>query len=261
MDIRQRVVIDAGHGGEYDPGAVFEGRQEKDDNLRLALAVGDILENNGVEVIFTRVTDVYDTPYEKADMANEAEADFFVSIHRNAMPVPGTGSGASVLVYEDSGTAAVLAENILKNLVELGLKDQGIEERPGLVVLRKTQMPAVLAEVGFIDNPSDNAFLDRNFDAIARAIADGILTTLREQKEQTPLYYQVQTGAFRDRGRAMRLAGELQSAGFPAFIVYDEGLYKVRVGAFLDMENGIRMEQNVKRAGYPAYLVREAAIY
>lgn len=178
--------------------------------------------------------------------------------HRNAMPVPGTGSGASVLVYEDSGTAAVLAENILKNLVELGLKDQGIEERPGLVVLRKTQMPAVLAEVGFIDNPSDNAFLDRNFDAIARAIADGILTTLREQKEQTPLYYQVQTGAFRDRGRAMRLAGELQSAGFPAFIVYDEGLYKVRVGAFLDMENGIRMEQNVKRAGSPAYLVREA---
>ena len=119
----------------------------------------------------------------------------------------------------------------------------------------------MLAEVGFIDNPSDNAFFDRNFDAIARAIADGILTTLREQKEQTPLYYQVQTGAFRDRGRAMRLAGELQSAGFPAFIVYDEGLYKVRVGAFLDMENGIRMEQNVKRAGYPAYLVREAAIY
>ena len=59
----------------------------------------------------------------------------------------------------------------------------------------------------------------------------------------------------------MRLAGELQSGRFPAFIVYDEGLYKVRVGAFLDMENGIRMEQNVKRAGYPAYLVREAAIY
>ena len=53
----------------------------------------------------------------------------------------------------------------------------------------------------------------------------------------------------------------LESAGFPVFIVYDEGLYKVRVGAFSDMENGIRMEQNVKQAGYPAYLVREAAIY
>ena len=107
----------------------------------------------------------------------------------------------------------------------------------------------------------DNAFFDRNFDAIAKAIADGILATLRQQKEQTSLYYQVQTGAFKDRARAMRLAGELQSTGFPAFIVYDEGLYKVRVGAFSDMENGIRMEQNVKQAGYPAYLVREAAIY
>ena len=59
----------------------------------------------------------------------------------------------------------------------------------------------------------------------------------------------------------MGLAKELQSAGFPVFIVYDEGLYKVRVGAFSDMANGIRMEQNVKQAGYPAYLVREAAIY
>lgn len=87
------------------------------------------------------------------------------------------------------------------------MKDQGIEERPGLVVLRKTQMPAVLAEVGFIDNPSDNAFLDRNFDAIARAIADGILTTLREQKEQTPLYYQVQTGAFRVRMKGHETGG------------------------------------------------------
>ncbi len=64
--------------------------------------------------MYTRTTDVYDRPQEKAEIANRSGADLFVSIHRNAMPVPGTGSGASVLVYEDSGTAAVLAENILK---------------------------------------------------------------------------------------------------------------------------------------------------
>ena len=60
------IVIDAGHGGA-DPGAVFEGRQEKDDTLRLALAVGKILEENGQNVIYTRTTDVYQTPFQKAE--------------------------------------------------------------------------------------------------------------------------------------------------------------------------------------------------
>ena len=70
------IVIDAGHGGS-DPGAVFEGRQEKDDTLRLALAVGKILEENGQNVIYTRTTDIYQTPFQKATIANEAGADFF----------------------------------------------------------------------------------------------------------------------------------------------------------------------------------------
>ena len=65
------IVIDAGHGGA-DPGAVFEGRQEKDDTLRLALAVGKILEENGQNVIYTRTTDVYQTPFQKATIGNEA---------------------------------------------------------------------------------------------------------------------------------------------------------------------------------------------
>lgn len=59
------IMLDAGHGGQ-DPGAVYKGRQEKDDNLKLALAVGKILENNGINVLYTRTTDVYQTPFEKA---------------------------------------------------------------------------------------------------------------------------------------------------------------------------------------------------
>ncbi len=98
----KRVIIDAGHGGD-EPGAMFNGRREKDDTLRLALAVGQILENNGVDVVYTRTTDVFDTPLEKAQIANQSGADYFVSIHRNAMPVPGTGSGATTLVYQNTG--------------------------------------------------------------------------------------------------------------------------------------------------------------
>ena len=55
------VVLDAGHGGA-NPGAVYNGRQEKDDALNLVLAIGSILENNGVSVYYTRTDDVYESP-------------------------------------------------------------------------------------------------------------------------------------------------------------------------------------------------------
>ena len=131
MENRRSVILDAGHGGA-EPGAMYQGRREKDDTLRLALAVGEKLENRGVDVMYARTTDVYDSPLEKAQIANRSGADLFVSLHRNAMPVPGTGSGAVTLVYEDRGIPALLAENIQQNLVETGFKDLGIQERGSL---------------------------------------------------------------------------------------------------------------------------------
>ena len=89
MAQQKTVIIDAGHGG-VEPGAIYEGRKEKDDTLRLALAVGQILERNGIDVVYTRVRDVFDSPYDKAAIANRSGADFFVSIHRNSMPEPNT---------------------------------------------------------------------------------------------------------------------------------------------------------------------------
>ena len=252
--------LQSAHGGR-DPGAVYNGRQEKDDTLKLTLAIGQILQNNGLDVEYTRTTDVYESPYEKAMEANKAGVNFFVSIHRNAFPVPGTASGAMTLVYEDAGVPAMLADNIQRNLVETGFRDLGVQERPGLIVLRKTQMPAVLVEAGFIDNPDDNRFFDENFDAIAQAIADGVLETIRQQEAQRPEYYQVQVGAFRTRMPADRLVNELQASGLPAFLVYDDGLYKVRVGAFLNMDYAVQMERNLRNMGYPTVLVRERAIY
>ena len=179
------VMLDAGHGG-WDPGATYYGRQEKNDNLNLALAVGNILEQKGIPVIYTRTSDVYQTPFEKAEMANRSDADFVVSFHRNAMPVPGTASGIESLVYENTGAAAVLAKNINEELKETGFADLGIIERPGLVVLRRTRMPAVLIETGFIDNEADNRLYDQNFTAIAQAIADGIQKALEEEAAMKP---------------------------------------------------------------------------
>ena len=182
MAENRKVIIDAGHGGQ-EPGAVYEGRQEKEDALQLAFDVGNALERRGISVSYTRVSDVYDSPYEKAAMANASDADIFLSIHRNAMPVPGTASGVENLVYEDLGTAGALGRNIGEALAEAGWTDLGVKERPGLVVLRNTKIPAVLVEVGFINNEKDNEFLDANMAATADAIADGVLKTFRELDE------------------------------------------------------------------------------
>lgn len=171
------VVIDPGHGGS-DPGAVYNGRQEKDDVLRLGKAVGALLEARGVDVVYTREGDVYETPFKKAQDGNSAGADYFVSIHRNSSEYPNQYSGAEVLVYSDSGIRRELADNILEGMEKAGLKNLGIDERKDLVVLRRTQMPAVLVEAGFINSDKDNETFDRNFDELAQGIANGILQTL-----------------------------------------------------------------------------------
>ncbi len=250
-----RVVIDAGHGG-MDPGAVYEGRQEKDDVLRLALAVGDILENSGVDVIYTRTTDVYDTPYQKAVKGNNANADIFLSLHRNATASPRNATGIMTLVYSDTGVPAELARNINANLAALGFRDLGVFERPNLVVLRRTNMPAVLVEAGFIDNPADNEKFDATFNEIAAGIANGVLETLGVEPDTVPLiYYRVQAGAFRVREYAQNLLDDLEAHGFPAFITYgSDGLYRVQVGAFRQLDNAVRMEKRLRDAGYNTYI-------
>ena len=171
------IVLDAGHGG-WDNGAVHEGRAEKDDNLALTLAVGNILQNAGINVVYTRTQDIYETPYRKAQEANLSGADYFISIHRNSSPYPNTYSGVESLVYSDEGIASIIARNINRQLSYLGFRNIGVSERPNLIVLNSTQMPAVLIEVGFINTDADNALFDLEFDAIAEAIAYGILESI-----------------------------------------------------------------------------------
>lgn len=172
-----RIALDAGHGGS-DPGAVYKGRQEKDDTLDLTLAVGDILKKNGIDVYYTRTTDEYETPFKKATDANNSGADLFVSIHRNSSENPNQYSGVETLVYSDTGLKAEVARNINNQLEDAGFKNLGVDERKNLVVLKRTKMPAVLVEVGFINNDKDNYLFDKEFDSIAQAIADGILESI-----------------------------------------------------------------------------------
>ena len=97
-----------------------------------------------MNAVYTRSTDVYDTPYQKAEMGNEAGADYFVSLHRNAASEPGEKvPGVMTLVYKTGRESEQLADSIQRELARTGYVDLGVIERPDLIVLRKTQMPAV----------------------------------------------------------------------------------------------------------------------
>ncbi len=171
------IVLDAGHGGG-NPGASYQGRLEKDDALALVLAVGRILEERGRDVYYTRTEDVYESPVQKALEGNAAGGDYFISIHRNAGTYPNQYAGVEALVYDRFGEARRLADNLNERLAAVGFDNLGVEERRDLAVLRRTQMPAVLLEVGFLDSEEDNRLFDQRFSETAQAIADGILETV-----------------------------------------------------------------------------------
>lgn len=248
------IMLDAGHGGR-DPGAVYAGRQEAEDALRLTLAVGEILQNHGFDVEYTRTTDVYETPFQKAMEANEAGADYFVSIHRNSYPTDNAVSGVESLVYNLSGIKYEMAKNINEQLESVGFVNLGVKARPNLVVLKRTKMPAVLVEVGFINSDIDNQLFDNNFYDIAAAIAGGIIDTLGQPQDEERMQYRVQVGAFRNRKYADRLFNELIEQDYPAFIEEGNGFYRVQVGDYPILQEAVDMERRLKMAGYATVIV------
>ncbi len=193
------IVLDPGHGGA-DCGAIgydADGNEdvfESEINLAIALAVRDYLEDEGISVLMTREEDVILGESEMEDLlarseiANDAGATFFVSIHNNSFTEP-TATGTEVL-YADceekvySGVSSKqLAENILKPLAEAtGLANRGVKDSPKIVVLRTTTMPSVLIETVFLSNPDDLKVVkdEDKIDEIGYAIAHGIIDSLAD---------------------------------------------------------------------------------
>lgn len=273
-----RIIIDAGHGG-YDSGAVYNGRQEKDDNLSLALAVGGILEERGVDVVYTRTDDIYQSPVEKARIANDLGGDFFVSFHRNSSPNPNTYSGVETLVYNLGDQKEVMANNINRQLENVGYNNLGISVRPNLAVLRRTRMPAVLIETGFINTDADNARFDSEFANIAAAIANGIMETVplgqgdvaamgrsvsggqmdssgNQNAEEGYLHYRIQTGLFRDYQNAVNLQYELINDGYSADIVRLGEYYAVITGHFSNENTARAAAKALNQKGYETLVIK-----
>ena len=182
-----KIYIDQGHNpNPPNTGAEGNGYREQDITYEVGIRLAELLRNNGnFDVRLSRPTSTTQLGSSNASSlsarvrdANTWGADYFVSIHTNAS-VSQNANGTEVLVYNSPSRAASLGEDVLRELTEItGFQNRGIKIRPGLYVLRRTNMPAILIELGFISNPYEANFMANNPGLLAQGIYRGILDYL-----------------------------------------------------------------------------------
>lgn len=180
-----RVFLNPGHDLDLDPGACGHGLRECDVAHDITALLGTYLAAAGVEIAGIMQSDDLD---DVCDTANRSGADIFISIHCNAVDNP-DAQGTETLVFERGGDSEKLAAYVQDQIVNsLMTVDRGIKERPGLYVLRSTDMPAILVETAFISNEADASKLRDRQDDFARAIARGVTDYIGgETEDETPV--------------------------------------------------------------------------
>lgn len=218
-----RIFIDPGHSIS-DPGAVgYE--VERDLNEKVSKFMNEYLLAN--YVCETKVDPVTNKSLSAvAERANEWGANLLVSNHFNA----GGGDGYEALVYSEK--TVPLGEVFEKHVKAIGQNSRGVKLRPGLAVLRQSNMPAVLNEGAFVDNKkdiedwNDDAELKKMGEAYAKAVAEVLNLENKAQLAPAPeakKLYRVQIGAYSVRENAEKQLEKTKNAGFTdAFIVENE---------------------------------------
>jgi N-acetylmuramoyl-L-alanine amidase len=175
------VIIDPGHGGK-DSGAIgIGGVLEKDVILPISKRITEVLERNGIQVIMTRGSDYFVTLPGRVTMAQRANADVFVSIHANSAGANRPEVSGLETYHYDSGLrlAQIVHSKILQSL---NVRDRNVR-KARFYVLRKTSMPSILVETGFLTGRDDAAKLRTSAyqNQMADAIAQGILQYLKSR--------------------------------------------------------------------------------
>ncbi len=172
-------IIDPGHKGSGggDPGACALGRQEADDVLAISLKIGRLIINSGESVSFTRVTDLNQSLSAKCSQQKNGNFKYFVSVHRNA----GGGTGVETFYNTNKSGSYELAEAINTRIANaVGWRNRGVKNGNHLAVINGTTVPQCLIELGFIDTAADNTVFVNQNDAIAKAVANGMLSRVNK---------------------------------------------------------------------------------
>ncbi len=225
------VFIDPGHGG-HDPGASGNGLVEKELTLKLGLLVVDLLVNNfEVNIALTREKDSYVGLDERANLANNAGADLFVSLHNNAFNGSARGFESFVYVNLTADSPTFKIQDIIHEYLaafydKFDIPDRG-KKQANFAVVRETEMSAILLENLFIDNKQDAEFLKAHLNDLALAITEAIAKAMNlPEKENSETLYRVQVGAFRYKDNAERLLKKLERDGYDGFIVEVEDYFE-----------------------------------
>jgi len=171
------IAVYAGHGGT-DAGVSVLGRKEEDITLAVSNTATAILRSRGYTVVNNRTTNVERNIVQDAITANNNRVNALISIHMNSNDgIPGSGSEAFISI-RDNGRARILASAILTRLEALGFPNRGVMTsvtatgQDSFGILRLTNMPAVILECAFMNNPEEMAHFD--IESVATAIADGV---------------------------------------------------------------------------------------
>lgn len=220
-----RLCFDYGHGGN-DPGACYNGRRESNDVLVIGKEIAKELRRHGIIVDEIRSTDTTLSLKQRSNYENKSNYDYFISFHRNAFkPEAATGVETYTYINQDTRSKA-MADKIQAAVVNLGFVNRGVK-KANFHVLRETKAPAVLIELGFIDNSKDNSLFDNKKKEIIKAISKAILTqlgiTYKEEYVSNSgdgkTLYRVMAGSFSVRENADKQVQKLKAAGFDATII------------------------------------------
>ncbi|MDT0690195.1 N-acetylmuramoyl-L-alanine amidase [Salegentibacter sp. F188] len=222
------VVLDAGHGGK-DPGNMGNGYKEKDIALSIILKVGKQLESEGVEVIYTRKTDIFIPLKERTQIANEAKADLFVSVHCNAHSSQASGTETFVLGLRRSNDNLEIAKRensviYLEDDYEVtynGFDPNSPESFIGLALMQEEYLNQSILLADFIQKKFTNELSRKN-----RGVKQDVFLVLREAVMpsvliETGFLTNNQEGAFLNSGNGQN---KMAAAISQAIINYSQNI-------------------------------------
>lgn len=175
------IVIDAGHGGNH-PGTNRNGILEKDITLDIVLYLKELLDKSDIKVYYTREDDSNPSFDERVQLANQMDADYFVSIHINADEYSRESNGTEVLYYTADERSRNFAQLCTDKVSEvLNSRNRGISDGDSIYIVRNAKVPVALIEVGFISNNTEFNLLCS--DSYKKKAAEGIYQAILKAYE------------------------------------------------------------------------------